>query len=90
MASGRGLSGSGRGLSGNGKAGRGAGSRKVGLVRGAVRVGVPRVRGGSRWVFDCWSKGSDQFLHEPMATLALRRTLKVGNDQEVGRNESAK
>ena len=66
------------------------GAEKWDWVWGAARVGAPRVRGGSRWVSDCWYRGSDQFLHEPMATLALRRTLKVGNDQEVGRNESAK
>ena len=66
------------------------GAEKWDWVWRAARVGVPRVRGGSRWVSDCWPKGSDQFLHEPMATRALERTLEVGKDQEVGRNGSAK
>ena len=49
-----------------------------------VQIGAPRVWGGSRWVSDCWSKGSGQCLHGATAARALEWRPEVGKDQEVG------
>ena len=51
---------------------------------------VPGIRGGGyRREPGCWPKGLGLHPQELVAARALRRTRKVGEDQEVGHNVSA-